>query len=135
MFARTACRTRVSESCLKLGREQTFNRWANAVDDRTKVSRLLLPRLLEFFQRGKHSFSLRVTQHHDERCGEPFSSKFDAADLKGRDDISGNANDEEITQALVEDDLCRYSRVRASQNDGEWLLAFCEFTPPRLSVE
>ena len=76
-----------------------------------------------------------MTQHHNERCAEPFCGKFHAADLRRRDDVSGNADDEEITQALVENDLCWYARVGAPENDGERFLAFCEFTPPLLSVE
>jgi hypothetical protein len=76
-----------------------------------------------------------VTQHHDQRCAKALGGKFHAADLRGGDDISGNADDEEITQALVENDLCRYARVGASENDGERFLAFGELTPPTLSVE
>jgi hypothetical protein len=47
-----------------------------------------------------------MTLNHNERCAEPFCGKFHAADLRGRDDVSGNTDDEEITQALVENDLC-----------------------------
>jgi hypothetical protein len=76
-----------------------------------------------------------MAQHHNERCAEPFCGKFDAADLRGRDDVSSDADDEEIAQALVENDLCWYARVGASENDGERFLAVCELTPPRLSDE
>ena len=113
-------------------REQPFHRWTNAVHDRSKIPGLLLPRSHEFFQRGKNSSASRVTQHHNERCAEPFRGELHAADLRGSDDVSGNADDEEIPQALVEHDLCWDARVGASENDGEWLLAFGELTPPRL---
>ena len=135
MFARTACRTRASGSCLSSVASNAFHRWPNAVDDRSQIPRLLLPRPHEFFQRGKNSSAPRVTEHHNEPCAEPFCGKFHAADLRGRDDVSGHADDEQIAQALVEDDLCRYARVGASENDGERFLAFCELTPPRLSGE
>jgi hypothetical protein len=52
------------------------------------------------------SSASRMTLNHNERCAEPFCGKFHAADLRGRDDVSGNTDDEEITQALVENDLC-----------------------------
>jgi hypothetical protein len=45
------------------------------------------------------------------------------------------ADDEEIAQALVENDLCWYPRVGASENDGERFLAFGELTPSCLSDE
>ena len=49
--------------------------------------------------------------------------------------MPGSPHHKEIAQALVEHDLCWYARVGASENDGKWLLAFCELTPPRLIDE
>jgi hypothetical protein len=44
----------------------------------------------------------REAENHNGRCAEAFCCKFHAADLRERDDLSGNADDEEITQALVD---------------------------------
>jgi hypothetical protein len=41
--------------------------------------------------------------------------------LRRGDDISRNADDEEIAKALVEHNLGRHAGVRASENDGERL--------------
>jgi hypothetical protein len=49
-----------------------------------------------------------VAQNHNERRAEPLCGELNAADLRGSDDVSGNADDKQVAQALVEDDLCRY---------------------------
>jgi hypothetical protein len=71
--------------------------------------------------------SLRIST-----CTSVCSSAFHSGFFHQR--VLFGADDEEIAQALVENDLCWYARVRASENDGE-RLAFCELTPPRLSDE
>jgi len=48
-------------------------------------------------------------------------------DLRWRDDIAGDANHEQVAQTLVEDNLGRYPRVRAAQNDGEGKLLGRQF--------
>jgi hypothetical protein len=48
-----------------------------------------------------------VAQHHNERRAEALRGELNTADLRGCDDVSGNADDEQIAQPLVEDDLCR----------------------------
>lgn len=53
-------------------------------------------------------------------------ARYRPADKKAVYQSWGNADDEEITQALVENDLCWYARVGASENDGERFLALCE---------
>jgi hypothetical protein len=76
-----------------------------------------------------------VAQHHDERCPKPFCGKLDAPDLRGRDDISGNADNKQVAQALIEHDLCWHARVGTSENNGEGLLAIRQFAPASLVRE
>ena len=52
--------------------------------------------------------------------------ELDAADLRRRDDVAGDADHEQIAQALVEHDLGRDPRVGAAEDDGDRALA-----PPR----
>jgi hypothetical protein len=57
---------------------------------------------------------------------ETRRGELDAADLRWRDDIAGHADHEQVAEALVEHDLGRYARIRASQDDGERLLMLLE---------
>ena len=60
-----------------------------------------------------------MAEDDDESGAEPLGRELDAADLGGRDDVAGDPDDEQIAQSLVEDDLDRHTRVRASEDDGE----------------
>src|SRR5882672_1049366 len=63
-----------------------------------------------------------MAQHHDESRAESRNREFDAADLRWRDDVAGDPDDEQVTESLPEDQLCGDARVRASEDHGEWLL-------------
>ena len=60
-----------------------------------------------------------MSEHHDEPRAEALGGELDAADLRRRDDVPGHADDEQVAQALVEDDLRRHPRVGASEDDGD----------------
>jgi hypothetical protein len=68
-------------------------------------------------------------------CAKPLCGELDATDLRRSDDISGNADDEQVAQALVEDDLCRHPRVGTTENDGERLLTCRQLVAVRLTRE
>jgi hypothetical protein len=55
--------------------------------------------------------------------------ELDAADEGWGHDVSGDADDEEVAQALVEHDLRGHPRVRAAEHDGEGGLARHELGP------
>src|SRR5687768_6593656 len=76
-----------------------------------------------------------MPQSHHQRRAEPGGRELDAADLRRSDDVSGNPDDEQVAQALVEDDLRGHARVGASENDGERLLARRQLGAPRLAYE
>ena len=80
-------------------------------------------RTRQLLQRGLHRAASRVAEHHHESGAEPLGGELDAADLRRSSDVSRHADDEQIPQPLVEDDLCRRPRIGASENDGEGLLA------------
>ena len=122
MLARTACRTRASGSCLEFCRHQGFHRWTNAVDDRTQIPRLVPRRLLKLFQGGQDSAASGVPQNHHQPRAEPCRGELHAADLRRCDDVSSHADDKEVAKTLIEDNLRRHPRVRASKNDGKRLL-------------
>src|SRR4051794_1750294 len=60
-----------------------------------------------------------VAHDHDETRPEPLRGELDAADLRRGDDVTRHADDEQIAQPLVEDDLSRRARVRAAEHDRE----------------
>ncbi|MDB5762260.1 MAG: hypothetical protein JWQ21_1255 [Herminiimonas sp.] len=104
-------------------RQQAFHGRANEVDDRMQIPRLVFRRSLKFFQRRLNSPAPRVAQDDHEPCAEPFRGELDAADLRWSDDVSGNADNKQVAQALVKDDFYRHPGVGTSENGGEWLLA------------
>src|SRR5688572_3851644 len=63
-----------------------------------------------------------MPQLHYQTHAEPRRGELDAADLRRRDDVSGDADDEQVAEALVEDDLRRHPGVRAPEDDREWFL-------------
>jgi hypothetical protein len=63
-----------------------------------------------------------MPQDHDELRSVPLGCKFNTADVRWGDDIAGHADDEQIAEPLIEDDLCRNARIRASEYDGKWIL-------------
>ena len=72
---------------------------------------------------GQNRSALRVAQHDDQPRPVALRRELDAADLRGRDDVAGDADDEEIAEPLVEDDFGRHARVGTAQDDRERLLA------------
>src|SRR4029453_8927779 len=63
-----------------------------------------------------------MAEHDDETCMEALGSELDATDLRRCDDVASHADHEEITEALIEDDLGWPSRVGATEDDCERLL-------------
>jgi hypothetical protein len=76
-----------------------------------------------------------VTQHHDESGAEPPRGELDTADLRRGDDVSGNTDDKQVTQTLIEDDLRWHPRIGTSENDGERLLACRHLAAAHLARE
>ena len=70
----------------------------------------------------------RVAQDDDEARTKLARGELDATDLRRRHDVAGDANDEEVTESLVEDDFCRDARVGAAEDDREGLLAVRQVT-------
>ncbi len=52
--------------------------------------------------------------------------EFNAANLRGRHDVAGDSNNEQVAESLVENDLRGNTRVRTAEDDREWFLAIHE---------
>lgn len=63
-----------------------------------------------------------MTQNYDQACARVPHRVFDAAQRMVVDQIASRANDEKVTQVLVEDQLRRNARIGASDDDGERML-------------
>ncbi len=59
--------------------------------------------------------------------------ELDAADLRRRDDVAGDADHEQIAEALIEDELGRHARVGAAEDDRERQLVLRQRRAPRLT--
>lgn len=68
-----------------------------------------------------------MAQHDNKARSELGSGELDAAYLRRLHNVAGYANDEQITQALIEYDLGRDTRVRTTEDNGEWFLSVREF--------
>jgi len=64
-----------------------------------------------------------VPQHDHKPRPELGGGELDAPDLRGGDDVAGDADDKQVAQALVKNDLGRHPRVRTAEDDGEGRLA------------
>jgi hypothetical protein len=73
-----------------------------------------------------------MSQHHDESCAGAFRAELDARNLRRGNNVASNADDKQVTKALIEDDLRRYSRIGTPENNGKWLLACSQGLAPRL---
>lgn len=113
---------------LEIGLHQRFDGRADAVDDRSKIGRPAFRRTLELFQCGFNGAAHRVTQDHDKPRAESFGRKLDTADVRWGDDVAGHTDDEQVAQALMENDFRRHPRVGAAENDGERLLTRYQFS-------
>ena len=63
-----------------------------------------------------------VAEHDDERAVEHADAELERAEHAGVDDVAGGAHDEQVAQALVEDDLGGDPGVGAAEEDGERVL-------------
>jgi hypothetical protein len=71
-----------------------------------------------------------VPENDNETSPEPGGGKFNASYTRRGDDIPGDANHEQIADALIKDDLGRHTGVGAAEHDGEGLLPRDEFVTP-----
>ena len=74
-------------------------------------------------QRSQDRTTLGVAHHDHQPRPEPACRKLNATDLRRRDDVAGDTNDEEVAKALVEHQFRRDTRVRTSEYDRERLLS------------
>ena len=89
----------------------------------------------KFLQGRQNRPALGVSQHHDQPRAEPRRGELDAADLRRGDDVSGNTDDKQVAEALIEDDLRGHPRIGTSENDGERLLTCRHSRAARLARE
>lgn len=97
-------------------RHRRLQRRPDPVNDRVETRRLAPGWTRECIRGRQNGSTPGVAEHHDEACAEPPGGELDAADLGWGDDVPGNADDEQVTKALVEDDLRRHTRIRTSVN-------------------
>ena len=133
MFARTA---RWSSACgliAAIRLEQRFDRRADPIHDRAQVPRLIFRRARQLLECRQNRAAARVAEHHDEARVEALRGKLHRAHLRRRHDVPGDADHEQVAQALVEHDLCRDARIRAAEDDGERLLPGGQLAASRLT--
>jgi hypothetical protein len=63
-----------------------------------------------------------MSENNDQGSPELLCCKFNASNLGGSHNVARNANDEEVTKTLIENNLCRDPGIRASENYGKWFL-------------
>src|SRR3954451_12852111 len=73
-----------------------------------------------------------MAQHNHESRAKAGRRELDAADLRRRDDVAGDANDEEIAEPLIEDEFSGNARVGTAENNREGLLPRRKRGAPRV---
>jgi hypothetical protein len=130
MLARTACWSSASGSS-RSGVASSADRGTDPADDRPQVARSLIDRLLQHLERGRHRSTLGVAEDDDQPGAESRSGELHAVDLRGGDDIARDADDEQVAESLIEDQLRWDSRIGAAKDNRERLLPGCQRQPPR----
>jgi hypothetical protein len=64
-----------------------------------------------------------MAQHQDQFCVQVFHCILDAAQNVIRGDITGNPNNKQVAQALIEYKFGRHARIGTAQNHCEWMLS------------
>src|SRR5687767_4016164 len=106
----------------QLRSQQALHGGTHPVHDRMKIRRLRRRGFAQLLERGKDGSALRVPEHHDEARAVTRRREFNAANLRGSDDVAGDTNHEEITESLIEDYFRRYPGVRTAEYYGERIL-------------
>src|SRR5687767_13275899 len=106
----------------QLGCQKSLDGGPDPIHDRGQVAGLVGGGTLQLLERGDYGAALRVPQHDDQPGLEPRRSELDATHLRRSHNVTGDPDDEQVSQTLIEHDLCRYPRIRAAEDDGEWLL-------------
>src|ERR1700683_5464181 len=84
-----------------------------------QIAGLILDRPLQLLQRGLDGAAPGMAQHHHQASAELLRRELDAADERRGHDVAGDANDEQGSQTLIEDDLDRYPGIGAPQDGRE----------------
>src|SRR5882724_8333962 len=82
-------------------------------------------------QRSLDCTATLMTQDHDQARAQVCDCVLDAAQCMVVDQIASCANDEKVTQVLVEDQLGRGAGIGASENDSERVLLLGCLCPAR----
>ena len=95
--------------------------------------RIACRRLSKFFQGRLYGTALRVSQNHDEPGTESRRGELNAVNLGRCNDITGNTDDEKVTEPLVENNFSRDPRVRTTEDNREGLLPLCHLDSLRMA--
>src|SRR5690606_15104906 len=119
----------------QVGLQEGLHGGPDAVDDGTEVARATRLGALQFVDCGPDRSAVRMAHDHDEARPGDFGGVLDAADLRGGDDVPGDADHEEIPESLIEHDLGGHAGVRTAEDDREGLLSLDQLAAPRRATE
>src|SRR3981081_3390620 len=95
-----------------------------------QIAKLILDRSLQLLQSRFNGAALSVSQHDHQASTELLGGELDTADQGRSDDVAGDTNDEQITQALIEDDFDGHPRIGTAEYGRERLLTRSQFETP-----
>lgn len=105
------------------GFEHRAGRRRDAVDDVSEVVAESSCAFAEGIERRFDRAAIGVAEHDGQACSERGGRELDATDERRSDDIARDAHDEQVADALIEDEFGGKSRVGAGENGGEWALS------------
>ena len=92
--------------------EQSLDGRSHPVHDGAQTGTVGLPRAGHRLERRVDGATARVSEHHHQLDSETLDCELHAPDARGGDDIPRDADDEQVSQPLIEDDLGRDARIR-----------------------
>jgi hypothetical protein len=107
----------------QLSCQKSLDGGPDPIHDRSQVAGLIGGRTLQLLERGYHRAALGVPQDDNQPRVEPSSRELDTTNLRRGHDVTGDPDDEQVSQALIEYDLCWNPRIRTAEDDSERLLA------------
>jgi len=86
------------------------------------------------FQRCSYGTAILMTNYYKQGNMEMFRPVFKTCQFGVHGDVPCDSHDEQVSEALIENDLWGHARIRTTQNLGVWMLARGQFFLPSCTL-
>jgi hypothetical protein len=75
------------------------------------------------FDSGSHGAAFLMAHYHDQRNMQVLGPIFKTSQFRICGYVAGHADDKQVSQSLIEDDLRRHTRIGTTEDFSVWVLA------------